>query len=99
MCWIPGWKDNAFEYKNGIDVEIVGVPTIEDFALLILAIEKDGATYDLVAPDNRRSQTVQVRVVNESLEEDDARSQNVRSTVKFTISAPLDTCAYALGAR
>ena len=51
----------AFEYKNGIDVEIIGVPAIEDFALLILSIGKDGETYDLVAPDNRRSQTVQVR--------------------------------------
>ena len=81
--------DNAFEYKNGIDVEIVGVPTIEDFALLILPIEKAGASYDLVAPDDRRTQTVQVRVVNTSLMEGDSRSQNIRSSVKFTIAAPL----------
>ena len=80
---------NAYEYKNGIDVEIIGVPAIEDFALLILSIEKEGASYDLVAPDNRRSQTVQVRVVNASLMEDDDRSQNIRSTAKFSISAPL----------
>ncbi|MYG48590.1 MAG: T9SS type A sorting domain-containing protein [Gemmatimonadales bacterium] len=79
----------AFEYKNGIDVEIIGVPAIEDFALLILSIGKDGETYDLVAPDNRRSQTVQVRVVNGSLKEGDTRSQNIRSTAKFKISAPL----------
>ena len=84
-------KDSgAFEYKNGIDVEIIGVPAIEDFALLILSIEKEGATYDLVAPDNRRSQTVQIRVVNASLNEDDDRSQNIRSTAKFKISAPLE---------
>ena len=83
-------KDNAIEYKNGIDVEIIGVPAIEDFALLILSIGKDGETYDLVAPDNRRSQTVQVRVVNASLNEDDTRSQNIRSTAKFKISAPLE---------
>ncbi len=83
-------KDKAFEYKNGIDVEIVGVPTIEDFALLILSIEKEGATYDLVAPDDRRSQTVQVRVVNTALQEGDTRSQNVRSSAKFKISAPLE---------
>ena len=79
----------AFEYKNGIDVEIIGVPAIEDFALLILSIGKDGETYDLVAPDNRRSQTVQVRVVDGSLMDGDTRSQNIRSTVKFAISAPL----------
>ena len=60
--------DNAIEYKNGIDVEIIGVPAIEDFALLILSIGKEGETYDLVAPDNRRSQTVQIRVVNAVLE-------------------------------
>ncbi len=82
-------KDNAFEYNNGIDVEIIGIPDIEDFGLLILSIEKEGVTYDLVTPDNRRSQTVQVRVVNMSLMEGDSRSQNVRSTEKFTISAPL----------
>ncbi len=80
---------NAFEYKNGIDVEIIGVPAIEDFALLILSIEKEGATYDLVAPDNRRSQTVQIRVVNASLMDGDDRSENIRSTEKFKISAPL----------
>ena len=82
--------DNAFEYKNGIDVEIIGVPTIEDFALLILSVEKEGATYDLVAPDDRRTQTVQVRVVNTALQEGDTRSQNVRSSAKFKISAPLE---------
>ena len=80
----------TYEYKNGIDVEIIGVPAIEDFALLILSIEKEGATYDLVAPADRRSQTVQIRVVNASLEANDARSQNVRSTAKFKISAPLE---------
>ncbi len=80
----------TFEYKNGIDVEIIGVPAIEDFALLILNIEKEGATYDLVAPDNRRSQTVQIRVVNASLMDNDDRSQNIRSTAKFKISAPLE---------
>ncbi len=83
-------KDNALEYKNGIDVEIVGVPVIEDFALLILSVGKDGETYDLVAPADRRSQTVQVRVVNGSLMDADDRSQNIRSTAKFKISAPLE---------
>ena len=81
-------KDNAFEYKNGLDVEIIGVPTIEDFALLILSVEKEGANYDLVAPDDRRTQTVQVRVANESLKEGDSRSQNVRSSAKFNIRRP-----------
>ncbi len=79
----------AFEYKNGIDVEIIGVPSIEDFALLILSIGKEGANYDLVAPDNRRTQTVQVRVVNTALKEGDSRSQNIRSSAKFDIAAPL----------
>ena len=82
-------KDNAIEYKNGIDVSIVGVPTIEDFALLTLSIGAEGASYSLVAPDNRRFQTVQVSAVNASLG-DDARSQNTRSTVQFKISAPLE---------
>ncbi len=82
-------KDNALEYKNGIDVEIIGIPTIEDFGLLILAIGKEGNSYDLVAPDDRRFQTVQVRVVNTSLKDGDTRSQNIRSTEKFKISAPL----------
>ena len=82
-------KDNAFEYKNGIDVGIVGVPTIEDFALLTLTIEPGGSSYDLVAPADRRSQTVQVKVENESLMDNDDRSQNRRSTEKFKISAPL----------
>ena len=58
-------KDNAFEYKDGIPAEIDGVPSIEDFALLVLEIEKGGNSYDLVAPDNRRSQTVRVKVYNE----------------------------------
>ncbi len=84
-------KDNAFEYKDGIDVEIIGVPTIEDFALLVLSIEKEGANYDLVAPDNRRTQTVQVRVVTSNLMKDDTvtRGRNIRSSAKFNISAPL----------
>ena len=91
--------DNAFEYKNGIDVEIVGVPSIEDFALLILAIEPNGTTYDLVAPDNRRSQTVQVRVVNESLEEDDDPKSKRQKFCEIHHFCSVDTCAYALGAR
>ena len=84
-------KDNAFEYKDGIDVEIVGVPTIEDFALLILSIPKEGANYDLVAPDNRRSQTVQVRVVTSNLMQNDVvtRGRNIRSSAKLDISEPL----------
>ena len=49
------------KYKKGIDVEIVGVPTIEDFALLVLTIAPGGSEFDLVAPADRRSQTVQVR--------------------------------------
>ena len=83
-------EDNAFEYKNGIPVEIDGVPTIEDFALLVLEIEKDGNSYDLVAPDNRRSQTVRIKVFNDDLKEGDIRSQNIRTADKFTISAPLE---------
>ena len=84
-------KDNAFEYKDGIDVEIVGVPTIEDFALLVLSIPKEGASYDLVAPDDRRSQTVQVKVVTSNLMKDDAvtRGRNIRSSTRFVISEPL----------
>ena len=83
-------KDSgAFDYKDGIDVEIIGVPTIEDFALLVLSIGKEGASYDLVAPADRRSQTVQVRVVNTSLKEGDTRSQNKRNSAKFTIATRL----------
>ncbi|MCY3683297.1 MAG: T9SS type A sorting domain-containing protein [Gemmatimonadetes bacterium] len=82
-------KDNAFEYKNGIPVEIDGVPSIEDFALVVEEIEKGGNSYDLVAPDNRRSQTVRVKVYNEDLMEGDTRSQNIRSSVRLAISAPL----------
>ena len=82
-------EDNAFEYKNGIPVEIDGVPSIEDFALLVLEIEKEGNSYDLVAPDNRRSQTVRIKVFNDDLKEGDTRSQNIRTAEKFTISAPL----------
>ena len=81
--------DNAFDYTNGIAVEIIGVPTIDDFALLVLNVEKMGANYDLVAPDDRRSQTVQVRVDNTSLQDGDTRSQNIRNSARFTISAPL----------
>ena len=79
---------DIFDYKNGIDVTIVGVPTIEDFALLTLTIEPGGSEYDLVAPADRRSQTVQVKVENESIMDDDTRSLNIRSTEKFPIAKP-----------
>ena len=79
----------SHDYKGGIAVEIVGVPTIEDFALLVLDIEKGGSEWPLVAPNNRRVQNVQVRVVNQSLKDGDTRSQNIRSTKQFTIDPNL----------
>ena len=83
--------NNVFEYKKGIDVEIVGIPTIEDFALLVLTIAPGGSEYDLVAPADRRFQTVQVRVSLSHLLKDDTttRNRDIRSTAKFTISKPL----------
>ena len=79
----------SHDYKGGIDVEIVGVPTIEDFALLVLTIEKGGSEWSLVAPNDRRVQNVQVRVVNASLKDEDTRSENIRSTKQFTIDPNL----------
>ena len=83
--------NNVFEYKKGIDVEIAGVPSIEDFLLLVLTIAPGGSEFDLVAPADRRKQTVQVRVSLSHLLKDDTitRNRDIRSSVQFIISKPL----------
>ena len=81
--------DNAYEYKDGIDVTFGSVPVLEELSLLVWPIELGGVNFEITAPANRRTLTIQVRVENEALNADDARSQNTRSTVQFKISAPL----------
>ena len=81
--------DNAYEYKDGIDVTFGSVPVLEELSLLVWPIGLEGATFEITAPENRRTLTIQVRTENEALEAEDARSQNTRSTVQFKISAPL----------
>ena len=83
-------KTDIFEYDE-VAVRIVGVPTIEDLALLTLTIPKEGRSFDLVAPSNRRTQIVEVRIVSdEYLDPNDIRSRNINTAERFTISAPLD---------
>lgn len=82
-------KDNAIEYKNGIDVTFGSVPVLEELSLLVWPVGIEGANFDVMAPEDRRTLTVQVRVDNEALHADDTRSQNIRSTVQFKIAAPL----------
>ena len=80
---------NAFEYKDGIDVTFASVPSLEELSLLVWPIGLGGETFDVVAPENKRSVTIQVRVENEALKDGDTRSENIRSTDRFAISAPL----------
>ncbi|MXZ11211.1 MAG: T9SS type A sorting domain-containing protein [Gemmatimonadetes bacterium] len=81
--------DDVFEYDE-VAVRIVGVPSIEDLALLTLTIPADGRSFPLVAPANRRVQVVEVRIVSdEYLDKDDVRSRDINTAERFTISAPL----------
>ena len=81
--------DAVFEYDE-VAVRIVGVPSIEDLALLTLTIPGEGRSFPLVAPDNRRVQVVEVRIVSdEYLDKDDVRSRDINTAERFTISAPL----------
>ena len=83
-------KDGGHNYKNGIDVTFRSNPPLEDLpSLFEWPIELTGDTFDLVAPANKRNVDIQVLVVNESLEDADTRSQDIKTTKRFAISAPL----------
>ena len=85
-------KDNAYEYKDGIEVEIASDPQVTS-ALLTWFIGLEGREFPgIEAPEDKSGLTIQVRVVDDSLEDEDERSRDIRPTNKqFKISAPLDT--------
>ena len=83
-------KDNGFNYKNGIDVTFRSNPPLEDLpSLFEWSIPLAGDTFDLVAPANKKNVDIQVLVVNESIDADDTRSQDIKTTKRFPIAAPL----------
>ena len=69
-----------------VDVTFRSNPALDDLpSLFEWPIPLAGDTFELVAPDDKRSVTIQVEVV-----ESDDRINGIRSTERFSISAPLD---------
>lgn len=80
----------AIEYKNGIDVTFASIPALEELnPLFVFPIELGGTTFPILLPDGRRSLTIQARVDNDNLNEDDMRSLDVRTTKVFNIVTAL----------
>ena len=74
-------SDGAIEYKNGIDVTFASIPPLEELnPLFVFPIEKGGQIFQILLPEGRRSLTVQVRVDNDNLVEDDASDPEDDST-------------------
>ena len=83
-------EDNGIEYEAGIDVTFVSIPTLEELnPLFIFPIPKGGQVFPILLPEGRRSLTVQVKVENDNLDDDDERSQDVRTTKIFSVVAAL----------
>ena len=81
----------AIEYKDGIDVTFASIPPLEELnPLFVFPIEKGGTTFPILLPANRRSLTIQARVDNDNLHEDDMRSQDIRTTKIFSVVAALN---------
>ena len=60
-------KDDGIEYKDGIDVTFASIPPLEELnPLFVFPIEKDGTTFPILLPANRRSLTIQARVDNDN---------------------------------
>lgn len=81
-------KDNGIEYKDGIDVTFASIPPLEELnPLFVFPIEKDGTTFPILLPANRRSLTIQARVDNDNLSSDpeDMRSMDIRTTKIFNV--------------
>ena len=84
-------EDNGIEYKAGIDVTFASIPPLEELnPLFVFPIEKGGTTFPILLPEGRRSLTVQARVDNDNLKDDDVRSQDVRTTKIFSVIAALN---------
>ena len=80
-----------FVYSDGIDVTFRSNPALEDLpSLFEWPILPEGTTFEITAPDNRRFVDIQARVVNESLKEDDERSEDIRSTQRIAIGEPVE---------
>ena len=85
-------KDEGIEYKQGIDVTFASIPALEELnPLFVFPIERNGTTFPILLPANRRSLTIQARVDNDNLSTDpaDERSMNIRSPAFFKIIMPL----------
>ncbi len=83
--------DEGIEYNNGIDVTFVSIPTIEDLnPLFVIPVPLEGLVVPIVLPEGRRSLTVQARVDNDNLNEDDMRSLDVRTTKQFRVVTALN---------
>ncbi len=73
-----------------VDVTFRSNPALDDLpSLFEWPIPQAGDTFDLVAPDDKKRVSIQVRVVNESLDDDDMRSQDIKTTESFDIRPPL----------
>ncbi len=76
---------------DDVDVTFRSNPALDDLpSLFEWPIPLAGETFELVAPDNKKSVAVQVLVANASLDDADMRSRDIKATESFTISAPLD---------
>ncbi len=80
---------NGFNYKNGFDITLRSLPDIS-LPPFEWTIEVAGETFPVTAPSNAKQVSIQVRVDNTSLDADDTRSQNIKSTAMFAVRAPLD---------
>lgn len=81
-------KQTAYNYKNGIDVNLRSLPAI-GLPPFEWTIELAGETFPVTAPANARQVAIQVRMDNTSLNSADTRSQNIKATESFVVRAPL----------
>lgn len=81
-------KDNGYNYKNGIDVTLRSLPAI-GLPPFEWTIELAGESFPVTAPSNARQVSVQVRIDNTSVNTDDERSKNVKTSKSFKVSAPI----------
>ena len=86
-----GEDDTGIEYEDGIDVTFVSIPTLEELnPLFIFPIPEAGQVFPILLPEGRRSLTVQVKIEDDNLHDDDMRSSELSPTTKiFSIVAAL----------
>lgn len=81
-------KDNGYNYNNGIDVTLRSLPAI-GLPPFEWTIELAGESFPVTAPSNARQVSVQVRIDNTSVNTEDERSKNVKTSESFKVSAPI----------